>query len=364
LGHRLTSASDTGSVNIAVQQAPTSDVTLVCPRCKGALVHNPESSRCTNCAIEYPTLFGIPDFRLRPDRYLTLEEERAKAGRVYEFGKNASLADTVQFYYSITYDLPPNLVQRYQAAILAAPERAQHILGDLNPQPDADLLVEFGCGTGGLLAAAQGSYQAIYGVDMALRWLVICQKRLRERNAAATLICADVEALPFADASFTQGVAADLVDHVYDIDRTLHEIGRTLKPGALFWLSAANRFCPGPHPLTGVWATGFLPKQPRAWLLRKLKGIDLLRYANLVSPANLVRRLRQQGFDFVQAKPKGVHESVATGYAPVERRLIALYRLALRLPLMRSILLWIGPGFEIICSKPDSSDACDHKTVG
>lgn len=354
---RPTSASDIGESKIAVQHEPNSAVALVCPRCKGALVVDPTFYRCDRCVTSYPILFGIPDFRLRPDRYLSLEDERAKAGRVHEFGQNASLAEAVQFYYSITYDLPPNLVQRYQAAILAAPERAQHILGDLSPKPNADILVDLGCGTGGLLVSAQGSYRAIYGVDIALRWLVICQKRLRERNAAATLICADVEALPFPDDSFTQAVAADLVEHVYDIDRTLHEIGRTLRPGGLLWLAAANRFCPGPHPLTGVWATGLLPKRPRAWLLTKLKGIDLLRYANLVSPGRLMRRLRQRGFDVVQVKPKDVQESVATGYAPTERRLIALYRLALRLPLMRSLLLWIGPAFEVICRKPESSDA-------
>jgi SAM-dependent methyltransferase len=358
------SAGGASEGNIAVQYAPKSEVALVCPRCKGPLVSHPESYRCEACQIDYPILFGIPDFRLRPDRYLSLEEERAKAGRVYEFGKNASLAETVQFYYSITYDLPPNLVLRYQAAILAAPERAQHIIGDLSPNPNADILVDLGCGTGGLLTAAQGSYRVIYGVDIALRWLVICHKRLRERNAAATLICADVESLPFPNDCFTQAVGADLVDHVYDIDRTLREIGRTLKPGALLWLSAANRYCAGPHPLTGVWATGFLPKRPRAWLLTKLKGIDLLRYANLVSPGNLVRRLQRQGFDVLHAKPKGVHESVATGYAPAERRLIALYRLALRLPLVRSILLWIGPGFEVICRKPRPFDAGEHKTAG
>src|SRR5262249_43766772 len=59
-----------------------------------------------------------------------------------------------------------------------------------------------------------------------------------------------------------------------------------------------------------------------------------------------------------------VYGSVATGYAPAERRLIALYRLALRLPPMRSVLLWIGPGFEVIGHKPESSDARDQKAAG
>ena len=336
--------------------APTDLVVFVCPRCKGELAANPSWYRCDRCAITYPILFGIPDFRLRTDRYLSLEEERDKARRLYEFGQHASIEELVQFYYSITYDLPPNLALRYQAAILAAPERARSIVRDLKPKPDSDLLIDLGCGTGGLLLAAQGCYRAIYGVDIALRWLVICQKRLREKNATATLVCADVEALPFPHESFTQAVAADLVEHVYDIDNTLREIEQLLKPKGMLWLSAVNRYCIGPHPLTGVWAIGFLPVRPRAWVLKKLKGIDLLRYANLVSPADVGRRLRERGFAVLEARPKQIEAAAAAAYGATGRALIALYRLALRLPLLRKILLWIGPAFEIICRKAESGD--------
>ena len=334
-----------------MQHAPPFQVAFVCPRCKGKLAADESFYRCDDCAIDYPILFGIPDFRLRPDRYLSLEEERAKAGRLYEFGQKMSLEELVNFYYSITYDLPPLLMLRYQAAILVAPERAQLIVRELKPVPHADDLVDIGCGTGGLLVSAQGCYRTICGVDIALRWLVICQKRLREQSATASLVCADVEALPFPAESFSQAVAADLIEHVYDIDRTVSEIRGVLKPGGLLWLSGSNRFCVGPHPLTGVWATGFLPKRPRAWLLGKLKGIDLLRYAHMVSPGSMVRQLRQGGFDVLEVGPKRAHANVAVGYAPVERRLIALYLFMLRRPLMRSILLRIGPAFQVLCRK-------------
>ena len=232
-------------------------VEFVCPRCKGELAANSTSYRCDSCAITYPILFGIPDFRLRSDRYLSLEDERAKARRLHEIGQNASVEELVQFYYSISDDLPRNMAQRYQAATIAAPERARHIVRDLAPKPGSDILVELGCGTGGLLVAAQGCYRAIYGVDIALRWLVVCKKRLQENNATATLVCADVESLPFPNGRFTQAVAADLVEHVYDVENTVREIARIVEPSGLLWLSAVNRYCVGPHPLTGVWAIGF-----------------------------------------------------------------------------------------------------------
>jgi len=334
-----------------VQHEPAPDVSFVCPCCKGPLITESSSYACHNCAVNYPILFEIPDFRLRSDRYLNLEEERAKAARLYEFGLKASFEDLIKFYYSITYDLPPDLVLRYQAAIIAAPERLHHIVSDLTPKADYDTLVDVGCGTGGLLVAAQGRYRAIFGVDIALRWLVICHKRLRDMNAKATLVCADVEALPFPSGSFSQAVAADLVEHVYDIDCTVDEISRLLKPQGLLWLSASNRFCLGPHPLTGIWATGFLPGRSRAWVLKKLRGIDLLRFANLVSPGALVARLEKHSFDILQVRPRHVHHALGAGYAPVERGLIALYRFALRFSLMQSLLLRIGPAFEVICRK-------------
>src|SRR5262249_15968984 len=210
--------------SLAMPGSSSAQADFVCPCCKAGLAANSTSYRCGRCAVTYPVLFGIPDFRLRSDRYLSLEDERVKAGRLYEFGQSASVEEVVQFYYSLSDDLPHNMALRYQAATIAASERAQHIVRDLAPKLDSDILVDLGCGTGGLLVSAQNCYKAIYGVDIALRWLVVCKKRLEENNAAATLVCADAEALPFPSRIFTQAVAADLVEHVYDVDGTLGEI--------------------------------------------------------------------------------------------------------------------------------------------
>jgi SAM-dependent methyltransferase len=301
--------------------------------------------------ITYPVLFDIPDFRLRSDRYLSLEQERAKARKLFEYGQNKSVAEIVQFYYSLSDDLPRNLALRYQAATIAAPDRAQHIVADLAPSPDSDVLIELGCGTGGLLVCAQGRYRAIYGVDIALRWLVVCKKRLQGNNATATLICADVEALPFPNDSFTQAVAADLLDHVYDVNNSVREIARVIQPGGSLWISAANRYCIGPHPLTGVWAIGLLPAQLRARLLKKLKGIDLLRYANMLSSGYLCALLRKHDFALRTIKPKRVVPHIQAGYGTLERGLLKLYRGALRVSAMRAILVTLGPAFTIICRK-------------
>jgi hypothetical protein len=86
-------------------------------------------------------------------------------------------------------------------------------------------------------------------------------------------------------------------------------------------------------------------------MLKKLKGIDLLRFANMVSPGEICRRLRHHGFIAIHATPKRVEGVDVHAYSALERRMIALYRWAREVPLLRLMLLGIGPAFEIICRK-------------
>jgi len=320
---------------------------FVCPACRTPVAATGEAYRCAACGRSFPILFGIPDFRLHGDRYLSLEAERAKAARLHAFAQQASFAALVDHYYAITDDVPPGLARRYRDYILAGPGRAVPILDALGPRGAADALVDLGCGSGGLLVAAAGRGGTVWGVDIALRWLVICRKRLEEAGIAATLVCADAEALPLPDGMAAQVVAADLVEHVRDPAGTAAAIARLLRPGGRLWLCAANRYCLGPHASTRVWGIGFLPKRARGWLLRRLKGIDLLRHTNLVAPLPLARLLRGQGFTIETMRPRQVPPGTA-GATPAERLLLGLYRRALGLPALRGALVLGGPAFEMM----------------
>ncbi len=336
--------------------AGTND-SFVCPACRAALTRMAEAYQCASCGRAFPILFGIPDFRLRPDRYLSLEEERAKAGRLHAFAQHASFDALVRYYYEITGDVPPELAVRYRGYILGGPRRAGPILDALRPCRETDTLVDLGCGSGGLLVAAAGRYRAVYGVDIALRWLVICRKHLEEKGIEATLVCADVEALPFPDGMASHAVAADLVEHVYSIASTAEAIQRLLQPGGKLWLCAANRYCIGPHASTRIWGISLLPRRARSWLLRRLKGIDLLRNSNLVSPAGLARLLRARGFAVEVMQPRQIAPGTTVGNTAGERFLLALYRKALRLRPLRSALLLVGPAFELLCRTQTSLPA-------
>src|SRR5215471_17704660 len=101
---------------------------LVCPMCKSGLVESPDDFTCTACGRQYAILFGIPDFRLHGDRYLSLVEERAKAQRLSEQANTASFEQLVDYYYAITDDVPPRLARNYAAYVHEAPSRAAMVV--------------------------------------------------------------------------------------------------------------------------------------------------------------------------------------------------------------------------------------------
>jgi 2-polyprenyl-3-methyl-5-hydroxy-6-metoxy-1,4-benzoquinol methylase len=345
---RLPESSKSGSSEL---EQVTAEISFVCPACKGELDYSNDVYSCGPCKKQYPVLFGIADFRLRSDRYLTLEQERDKARRLNEFAQTTSFEELVAYYYEITDDVPPELAKVYQAYVHNAPNQARGTVARLDPDADNDVLLDLGCGAGGFLVAASGRFKQLVGADIALRWLVICKKRLDELGVNATLVCADAEQLPFKGGEYSHVVAADLIEHVYDDKATIEQCYEQLKPGGRFWLSATNRYCMGPHPLTRIWGIGFLPRAARSAILMKLRGVDSLRYTNLVSPGTIKRLCRQAGFHLLDAGPRQLNIEDISAYPLQDRILIRCYQFMLRFVLFRGFLLSVGPAFEIICEK-------------
>ena len=326
---------------------------FVCPLCRKQLIRHPEYYQCSHCQRDYPILFGIADFRLRSDPYLSLEEERAKAKRLAtETEQNFS--SMLDYYYEITDDVPPALAARYKAYHFNGPKQARHSLERLNLSAD-DVLLDVGCGTGGALIAAAESGSHIYGIDIALRWLVICQQRLKEQGISATLVCADIEAPPFPEQSFSKIVATDLLENVYSVDHTLRTLSQLLQAKGKLWLAGSNKFCLGPHPSTRLWAIGYFPKKIRSRLVQFFRGVDSLRFINLISPHFIIRYTRQIGLQARTLSPRMVTLDKEDKYPPIDRFLIKIYAAVARLPLMRQLLVWVGPAFEMTLVKSTQS---------
>jgi SAM-dependent methyltransferase len=88
-------------------------------------------------------------------------------------------------------------------------------------------VLEVGCGEGELAERLSGVVPELVAVDQSSRMVELTRAR------GVDALVADVQELPFADASFDAVLAAWMLYHVPDVDRGLSEIARVLRPGGL-----------------------------------------------------------------------------------------------------------------------------------
>lgn len=323
-------------------------VTFVCPQCRCALATEEQEYRCTVCRRVFPIILGIADFRLAPDRYLSFEDERAKARKLSEFAATSDFEGLVDYYYSITDDVPPALASSFANYVRTAPQRAARILEAFGPLSGKPSLIDVGCGSGGALLAASGSFDPLVGVDIGLRWLVIAKKRLDEAGTAALLVCADAEALPFPERSFTHAIAEDLLEHTRRPDRAISAIASVLRPGGKVWISGNNRYWLGPHPAVGIWGAGIMPQRLRSWITRSIRGVDSFRNVEFISARKVISDARKGDLDVLEASARTLEAGRASGRSEAFIRAVSVYNRLLTVPALRRWLLFLGPTFRIV----------------
>ena len=303
---------------------------FVCPQCKGELVGEYE---CLACGRNYPVIAGIPDFRIFPDPYIPIDDDRRKGAHLAEMGRTRSFQQMLQYYYSITPEDPEDLAKFWIAHALAETEIAARILGERH----GESLLDVGCSTGGLLAAANPRFRNVCGVDVAFRWLVIGQVRMRELGIRAELVCANAEALPFRTGSFDLITAIDVLEHLRDPGQAAKEFRLAARE---LLCTTNNRFAPLPDPQVRLWGVGYLPRRLQATYVAKRRR-DLHRYnVSMLGAGELKKMLRTAGY-------RSVHVDAAPLYAPHQpqlQRALGLYNSAL--PIIGPLAKLIGPKIQ------------------
>jgi ubiquinone/menaquinone biosynthesis C-methylase UbiE/uncharacterized protein YbaR (Trm112 family) len=316
---------------------------LVCPLCKGPLRAEPAAYCCDACTRRYPILCGIPDFRIVPDRWIPIDQDRRKGERLFEGSTGRDFAGMLELYWSLTPDVAPALVEKFQAHQLAEHQIGAAVLSEL-PAASGPLL-DLGCSTGGFLIAASRRFSPLVGADVAFRWLVAGQVRLREAGVAACLICANAEYLPFPNNFFATVTANDLLEHAADPRPVFHESRRVLQASGVAYFSTNNRYSILPEPHVGVLGVGWLPL---SWQSRYVALMTTLpyRHIRLRSRRELLRAARAAGFAEISAAP--APPSSAPGRLP---RAQAAYN-RLRASSVGSYLLSrLGPRLQLVCRK-------------
>jgi ubiquinone/menaquinone biosynthesis C-methylase UbiE/uncharacterized protein YbaR (Trm112 family) len=299
---------------------------FVCPQCKSELRRDELAYACDPCTRLFPVICGIPDFRLFADPYIDIPADRAKGEALESATRGMSFAEAVRYYYSITPDDPADLAELWTARALAEVEIAHQMLAhDHGEGPVLDV----GCSTGAVLIAAGGGV----GVDIAFRWLVLGQLRLREAGVDGTLICANAEHLPFPTGTGFRVTSFDTLEHLRDAPLALREMRRV---GRSLLLTSNNRWAPLPEPHVHLWGVGWLPRWWQRAYVAWRRG-DL-------HPYRIQLRGAREGA--TQARAAGWENASAEAapmYAPqlskAAQQVLALYRGIRRLPGMR----WLGP---------------------
>jgi ubiquinone/menaquinone biosynthesis C-methylase UbiE len=123
--------------------------------------------------------------------------------------------------------------------------RHDHIIRMLSaiPLSDTASVLEAGCGPGNLLPQLASRFGRVCALDASSKMLDIARTRAADfRNV--TYQVGNIEALPFGDESFDLACSAGVIEYLPNIERTLQELQRVLRPGGLLILSTTNENAP------------------------------------------------------------------------------------------------------------------------
>lgn len=168
------------------------------------------------------------------------------------------------------------------------------ILESIGP-PTRLSVLDVGSGDGHLAVALARRGAHVTGVDVSERMVNTARSRSIEAGADVSFVLASAEALPFKSGAFDVVVAVTLLCFVEDVEKTLSEMSRILKPGGQVVVGELGR-----------WSSWAALRRIKGWL-----GSPIWRRARFWSP----RALRQL------AREVGLSDCSVTGaifYPPIE----------------------------------------------
>ena len=327
-----TAGAPTPALNRAVSPgvANSPSPSLRCPRCRRTLVPLREGElQCTRPSRphSYPIVAGIPDLRATLEADITVARERADARVLAEMLSRDPLdGDSLREDVSL---LTTGGAFAEDSGIGGAFGNSEDVLNDWQELdryiPDPRMVLDVGCRSGSLLEAAARRWPVCVGVDGSLRRLVLARHRLKQAGVRARLVCANVDALPFADGLFDRVIAEWVLELSPRKERALREWNRMLSEHGRLWLSTSNRWSVSRDPQLGIPALSWLPMQ-LVDLWAKWHGLTFPQRA-LVGTKRLRRLLQETGFSRVRLGKPVADESSRTPSTRRSRK--TLYDLAL-----------------------------------
>jgi SAM-dependent methyltransferase len=102
-------------------------------------------------------------------------------------------------------------------------------------------VLDVGCGQGIDVCEFALAGARVVGVDLTPRHVELARQHAEEAGVEARVVCADAEALPFADHTFDRVISNGALHHMPAIEAALREIRRVLRPGGTASMILYNR---------------------------------------------------------------------------------------------------------------------------
>ena len=148
------------------------------------------------------------------------------------------------------------------AALMAQSDQwVDQVLSRLKPHlpPGRLRVLDIGAAQGRSLIALNRRGHDAFGVEPWGAAIDVARELAAREGAVIDLRKGTAESLPFETASFDLVLAFCVMEHVTDLERSLSEIARVVKPGGLFWFYSTSAVCPRQSEIRGFPLFGWYP---------------------------------------------------------------------------------------------------------
>lgn len=189
-------------------------IEFLCPECGGALHSDGAWYRCSSGVHDYPVLNGVVD--LVPKK---------------------QILDEPGFDYLAHYRIDADEFDYFEersGATEYSERRLREYITSLVPS-DITTMLDVGCGSAWVAQTFLPKEKTVYSLDASTTNPLKALARYPSEKHIG--VAADAFGLPFADNSFDCIIAAEIIEHVSEPEKFVHELHRVVKPGGVLIIS-------------------------------------------------------------------------------------------------------------------------------